>query len=97
MPHYQVTLNGKNFWLSLDEKPMKFGFFTSRLVESANEEQAELDAVQLIRKDPGLQGVLNERSDPPMIYCKEIIEIEPFDATMIQAGFTFYPEDEEES
>ena len=73
---------------------MKLGFMTTRLVESRDEAQAELDAVQLIREDPKLAGVLNDRADPPMIYCEGIEQIERFDpASVVQLGFTFYPED----
>jgi hypothetical protein len=45
------TSNGENFWLTMDGKPKRFGFLTSRLVEAADEAQAELSAVQLIRED----------------------------------------------
>ena len=94
MPHYRVKLEGKNFRLPLEGKVMKLGFLTTRLVESRDEAQAELDAVQLIRKNEALAGVLNERSDPPMIYCEDIEEIEPFDAaSVVQQGLIFYPED----
>jgi hypothetical protein len=93
MPHYRVKLAGENFRLSLEGKVMKLGFLTTRLVQSLDETQAELDAVQLVREDQKLVGVLNERSDPPMIYCEGIEEIEPFDSASVgQTGFTFYPE-----
>jgi hypothetical protein len=94
VPHYRVKLAGKNFRLTLDGKALKVGFLTTRLVESRDEAQAELDAVQLIRVDPKLTGVLNDRTDPPMIYCEGIEEIERFDpASVVQLGFTFYPEE----
>lgn len=73
---------------------MRLGFMTTRLVESRDEAQAELDAVQLIRENQKLAGVLNDRSDPPMIYCDGIDEIERFDpASVVQLGFAFYPEE----
>ena len=94
MPHYRVKLAGENFRLTLDGKVTKLSFLTSRLVESHNEAQAELDAVQLIRESESLAGVLNERSDPPMIYCEGIEEIEPFDAaSVVQQGLIFYSEE----
>jgi hypothetical protein len=94
MPHYRVELNGKNFLLTMDGKASRFGFLTSRFVQAQDTTQAELDAVQLIRGDPGLSGVLNERSDPPMIYCEGIEEVEPFDpASVVQLGLIFYPEE----
>jgi hypothetical protein len=94
VPHFRVKLAGENFRLTLDGKVLKVGFMTTRLVESRDEAQAELDAVQLIRVDPKLAGVLNDRTDPPMIYCEGIEEIERFDpASVVQLGFTFYPEE----
>jgi len=94
MPHYRVKLAGENFRLTFEGKAMKLGFLTTRLVEAQDKTQAELSAVQLIREDPKLAGVLNERADPPMIYCEGIEEIEPFDPTSaVQLGFTFYPEE----
>jgi hypothetical protein len=94
VPHYRVKLEGKNFRLNVEGKVMKLGFMTTRFVESRDEAQAELDAVQLVRKDQGLAGVLNDRTDPPMIYCEGIEKAEPSDAAlMMQRGFTFYPEE----
>ena len=94
MPHYRVKLAGENFRLTLEGKIWKLGFLTTRLVEAPDEAQAELNAVKLIREDQKLSGVLNERADPPMIYCEGIEEIEPFDpAAVVQPGFTFYPEE----
>jgi hypothetical protein len=94
MPHYRVKLAGENFRLTLEGKVMKVGFLTTRLVEAQDERQAELNAVQLIREDQKLVGVLNDRADPPMIYCEGIETIAPFDpASMVQLGFTFFPEE----
>jgi hypothetical protein len=96
MPHYRVELNGKNFLLSMEGKATRFGFLTTRYVQAADTSQAELSAVQLIRDDAGLASVLNERSDPPMIYCEGIEEIEPFDpASVVQLGLIFYSEEAE--
>jgi len=94
VPHYRVKLAGENFRLTLEGKAMKVGFLTTRVVEAQDKAQAELSAVQLIRDDQKLAGALNERADPPMIYCEGIEEIEPFDpASVVQLGFTFYPEE----
>jgi hypothetical protein len=98
MPHYRVKLAGENIRLTMEGEVMKLGFLTTRLVEAQDEAQAEaqaeLNAVKLIREDQKLAGVLNERSDPPMIYCEGIEEIEPFDpSSVVQLGFTFFPEE----
>ena len=75
----------------------KCGFYTTRWVESTDPENAELKAVDLIRNDPDLKGaVLNERSDPPMIYLEQIHEIDTFDdVNPPGTGYSFYIEDKE--
>ena len=94
MPHYRVKLAGENFRLTVEGKRMKLGFVTTRLVEARDEAQAELEAVRLIREDPTLAEVHNERADPPMIYCEGIDEVEGTEsASAVQPGFTFYPEE----
>ena len=94
MPHYRVELAGENFRLTMEGRVMKLGFLTTRLVEAKDEAQAELRAVQLIREDQKLAGVLNERADPPVIHCESIEKVAPFDpASVVQLGFTFYPEE----
>ena len=63
---------------------------------SAGRREGGINAVQLIREDQKLAGVLNERADPPMIYCEGIEQSEPLDpASVVQLGFTFYPEEAE--
>lgn len=93
MPHFQVSLHGKNFWLEMDGKPARMGFYTKRFVVAESEADAEKKALQMLRKDPKLEGVLNDRLDPPMIYCEGIEPIEPFDPNdIVQHGYAFYPE-----
>ncbi len=92
--HWRVSLEGKNFWLKLDDSAKKFGFFTTRYVEADDPENAENAAVQMLREDPKLQAVLNDRSDPPTIFAGEIIEIVP-DPECVNAGYSFYLDDTE--
>jgi len=69
------------------------GFYTTRFVESTDEEHAELAAVELIRNDETLQkSVLNERADAPLLFVEEINEIPKsmLDEQGPLAGYTFY-------
>ena len=94
MKHYQVSLHGETFWLEMEGKPSRMGFFTNRLVVAYDEEDAENKAVQMLREDPKLKGKLNDSSDPPMIYCEGITVIDAFDpSTVVQHGYSFYPEE----
>ena len=96
MKKYRALLEGKNFLLSHEGKLQKHGFFTTRYVEAGNPEEAELNAVDLIKGDTTLiASVKNEHSDIPMIYLEELYEIESFDDKKVPgAGYTFYIEDE---
>ncbi|NEQ48116.1 MAG: hypothetical protein F6K00_33110 [Leptolyngbya sp. SIOISBB] len=94
MPYYEVTINGENFWMMMEDKPSKMGFYTNRYVEATNETEAENKAVQMIRDDSTFDKILNERSDPPMIYCDGISELEGnVDLPPVNQGYVFYRED----
>lgn len=76
MTTYLVCLKGKNILIDGDEGPCKKGFRSTRLVEAKNQNRAEAIAWELINKDPRLQkSVLNEKSDPPVIYLESVSEV----------------------
>ena len=92
MNHYQISLNGENFWFEKEGKPSRLGFYTTRYVIAENESEAENKAVQMLRDDPQLKNVLNDKSDPPMIYCESIDVINAFElSTVVNQGYVFYP------
>ena len=94
MKHYGASLKGENFWLDMEGKPSRMGFFTARYVVAENESEAEITAVQMLRGDPKLKNVLNDKSDPPVIYCEGIQSVEVFNpSTVVQQGYAFYPEE----
>jgi hypothetical protein len=71
-------------------------FYSTRLVEAENTKRAETLALDFIRNDTRPQNtVLNEVSDPPMIYLESVSEISAtvYDA-QIRAN-TLYWEDED--
>ena len=87
MKKYKIMLEGKNFLLSSDGQTMKHGFFTTRWVEARDPEEAELKAIDLIKNDRGLMNnLLNDQSNPPMIYLREIYELESFDGVSPPGG-----------
>ena len=93
MRHWVVILNGRNFWLHLDGVSKRVGFFTTRCVEAPDAEGAELAAVQLVRGDPKLQGILNDPSDPPMIHLDQIRELSGPESDFANTGYSFYVEE----
>ncbi len=86
---YRVLVNGENFLMTVDGKPEKLGFYTTRFVEASNETEAETAAVSALRQDEQLQGtVLNIADDPPLLYADEIEQVSALEKAQ---GFAFYP------
>jgi hypothetical protein len=88
MKKYRVLINGRNFILDMEGDTRPAGFYTTRFVEAANPEDAELAAVDAVRQDEDLRArVRNPPDDPPMLYAEEIEEV----GALVEArGFTFY-------
>ena len=93
MKKYQVFIRGENFLLNIDGNAGKVGFYTTRFVEAQNDHEAEENAISTLRNDPTLrEGVLNQKSDAPMLFVEEIIELDSFDGLNLPGtGFSFYP------
>ena len=95
MAEWKVYLNGQNFLIKFDGTPTRLGFFVTRYVTADDSQGAEDSAVQYIR-DELMDIVLNDKSDTPMIYAKEVVQIEPDDDRPAASGFTYYSESEQE-
>ena len=98
MSTYLVRLKGKNFLMDGDEGPRKKRFYVTRLVEAENPNQAENLARDMISTDPRLQNsVLNESSDPPIIYLESVSEVTAmaYDAQNRAHSFFWQDEDDE--
>lgn len=95
MKNYKVFVRGENFLINLDGVNQKMGFYTTRFVEAESEVAAEYAVMDILRSDPKLvKGVLNEESDPPMMYVEELEELESMKGYPVPGtGFTFYPEE----
>jgi hypothetical protein len=97
MKKFRVFVRGENFLINLNRVEQKFGFYTTRYVEARNEEAAEYAVMDMLRCDPKLRkGVLNDKSDPPMMYAVEVEEIDSFEGLPLPGtGFAFYPDEKE--
>ena len=97
MKKFKVIVRGENFLISIDDLKQKRGFYTVRFLEAQDEEAAEYAVMDMLRDDPKLtKGVLNDKSDPPMMYAEEVEEIDSFEGFPLQAtGFAFYPDEKE--
>ena len=94
MRKFRVFLRGENFFLNTDGE-VKRGFYTTRYVEAADRDTAEQRAVGAFRDEGRLRGlVLNDPSDPPMLFADEIDEIETFDGIeSLTPGLVFHPDE----
>jgi hypothetical protein len=97
MKKFRVFVRGENFLINLDEVEQKIGFYTTRYVEAQNEEAAEYAVIDMLRGDPKLsKGVLNDETDPPIMYAEEVEEIDSFQGLPLPGtGFAFYPDEKE--
>lgn len=98
MKNFRVLVRGQNFLINLDDVDQKVGFYTTRFVEAQNQEAAEYAVMDMLRDDPKLaKGVLNDKSDPPMMYAEEVEEIDSFKGLQLPGtGFAFYPDEKED-
>ena len=95
MTTYLVCLNGKNFLIDSEEGPTKKQFHSTRLVEADNKNLAETYARELISNDPRIQKfVLNEESDPPVIYLESVYEVPAMAYDAQNRANSFYWENE---
>ncbi len=93
---YRVLLRGENFLLASVDKKRKCGFYSTFWVEAKNEKEAELNAVELVRRQKDLQiDLLNSKEDQPMIYLDEIYELNSDAEIKEISGRTYFIESEE--
>lgn len=83
----------------MNKELQKYGFFTTRFVEANNPKDAEDKTMDMLRGEEKLKDIIkNVKNDPPMMYAKEILEIETFDGIdNLKPGFAWYKEKNENS
>jgi len=98
MGRYRVRIEGRNFVLQMEgESPgYRSGFFVTRDVDGASPDEAEANAIHLIRDDDHIKSItLNPKSDPPMLYIDSIRELKVDEESLNNSGYVFYTGDEE--
>ena len=70
------------------------GFLTTLHVRARNLNEAELRAVNVLRRDKALlKSVRNPKSSPPRMFVDDIQELQSFKGLRVpRVGFTFYDE-----
>ena len=97
--YFKVLVNGRNFQLAWQDErgrdqTRRMGFHTSVHVRARNAQQAELRAMNILRRDKALiVSVRNLKSDPPRMFVNEIVELPSFEGLRVpRTGFAFYGE-----
>ncbi len=93
MKLFKCFINGTNFHLGSDADNPLLGFYTARFVHAETAEQAELEALELLRSDPKLDLDPSKRRKDTMVYFESIEEIDsiPVGISEPGTGYTFYP------
>lgn len=93
---YGVMLRGENFEVTSSAGVENLGFMATRFVKAKNPEEAELIAVEMIRSDESLLGMLFRESKlEPKIYLEEIW-LERWWKRLGGGGYTFYSMESDE-
>ncbi len=90
MKKYRLFIEGKNFYIKNEGIVKKTGFFTNRYIEAIDNSSAEIMALDLIKKE--LKGlILNDRSDPPLMFIKKNEELISFGDNLVPGtGFSWF-------
>jgi len=91
---YNVLVNAENFYLSIEGRYRKVGFYTTVFVSCSDSAEAGEIALRSIREDSTLFDSLgNDPDNPPRLNATEIEEIEAdSDETVGRTGLAFYDE-----
>lgn len=97
MPVFAVMLRGENFVISVDEKPTRLGFYTTRWVRARNPGEAELAAVALVKNDQTLVArVRRDAAVTPMMYAESVERRPWWQGFKSGSGYVFWDMDAEE-
>ncbi len=94
MPWFKCFIHGENFHGCLIDQQQEAGFYTTRLVEAKNAEQAELLALENLRQEPSLAlPKAVSVTDQTRVFFEEITQITPQDVPKTKVGLAWYVED----
>ena len=94
MNRYRAFIHGRNLFLSLDGKPERMGFYTSRVVEAATPSDARTSALASVEQDLKERGTDWTNSDwAPDLEIEELEEIDSDFDGPDKIGFCFYIDD----
>ena len=85
-------LRVENYLIRVEGKKSLMGFFTTRFISAESIENAEVLAIETIRKDKNFENTILNKfwHKKPMIYFEEEFEIEKNEMESSH-GYTWYP------
>ena len=88
-------LSGSNFQIDRGAGLENCGFITTRFVEAADPQEAELAAVASVRRREDIKPMLrNPANNPPLLDLEEIEQIDSFEGIEnLEQGLIWYKED----
>jgi hypothetical protein len=91
MPWYKCSVVGEDFPGSILGKSQLIGFYTTRFVEAATADEAEMLALNNLKDEPKLRlpdGT--PKQTLARVTFEDIVEIETPESPVVQTGFCFF-------
>ena len=95
MPWYKCFVAGKNFPGELVGETSPVGFYTTRFAHAGSPEEAEVKALDELRKDARLK-LPDEASASPesRVYFEKVVEVSASEVPLKEKAFVWYVMDE---
>jgi len=91
MPVFRCYIRGENFPGSLAGESEPIGFYTTRFVEAPSASDAELAALESLRREPEFEQVRPEdRMEHAQVYFEQVEEVPLESGRGPGKGFTFF-------
>lgn len=90
MPLYRCSICGENFPGVMLGESSPIGFYTTRFVEAANQGEAEMLALDLLRGEEFFNTPPGSRSEDAKVFFDEIVEVAPDTERVPNGGFSFF-------
>lgn len=95
MKWYRCLVRGENFPGELIGQDHLVGFYTTQFVQDENPQDAEQQALQLLKKHGSLQLPQEKRkSSSAAVFFEEVVEVRADDVDKQPAGLSFFPMEE---
>jgi hypothetical protein len=88
VPIFEVTLNGRGLWISVDGEIQRVAFRVARVVEADDAAAAADQAVELVAMDPKARPLPGKSA--PDIAVETVVPVRRMPA--VQPGFRFSPD-----